>query len=233
MVLFSDDYSASNSVFQVVVADIRSSNSGDTIRKLGDLLDTGGCLILGSIDDVDDQSSSPKHSGGVLSRYFDRVPCVDNEASYPHIYKETRNKHQFAISYFSVWRKKTDQTKALCATSEAGDDVRDAVEYYENDKILNSYDLFHFGEGLLSVKNFPLRMAEVCLEACDKYKARLELALDAGAGPGRTAMELCNKFKQVCSNIVSLVIDGLFRFALMTTPMVLLRTCWPKPRQLG
>ena len=122
----------------------------------------------------------------VLSRYFDRVPCVDNEASYPHIYKETRNKHQFAISYFSVWRKKTDQTKALCATSEAGDDVRDAVEYYENDKILNSYDLFHFGEGLLSVKNFPLRMAEVCLEACDKYKARLELALDVGAGPGRT-----------------------------------------------
>ena len=181
------------------MADIRFSNSGDTIRKLGDLLENGGCLILGSIDDVDDQSSSAKHSGGVLSRYFDRVPCVNNEASYPHIYKETRNKHQFAISYFSVWRKKVDQTGSMSAASAAGDDFKDAVEYYENDKILNSYDMFHFGEGLLSVKNFPLRMAEVCLEACEKYSAKLNLALDAGAGPGRTALELCKKFKQVCT----------------------------------
>ena len=196
---FSDDYSASSGLFQVVVADIRFSNSGNTIRKLGDLLESGGCLILGSIDDVDDQSSSAKHSGGVLSRYFDRVPCVNNEASYPHIYKETRNKHQFAISYFSVWRKKTDQTGSMSAASAAGDEFKDAVEYYENDKILNSYDMFHFGEGLLSVKNFPLRMAEVCLEACEKYSAKLNLALDAGAGPGRTALELCKKFKQVCT----------------------------------
>ena len=41
------------------------------------------------------------------------------------------------------------------------------------------------------------------------------------------------KTREIPHYIVSLVIDGLFRFALMTTPMVLLRTCWPKPRQLG
>ncbi len=37
-----------------------------------------------------------------------------------------------------------------------------------------SYDRFHFGAGLLSVKNFPLRMAEVCIEACKKYNVDME-----------------------------------------------------------
>ena len=64
--------------------------------------------------------------------------------------------------------------------------------------------MFHFGEGLLSVQNFPLRMAEVCLEACDKYSANTDLALDAGSGPGRTALELCKKFKQVSTVLIDL-----------------------------
>ena len=34
-------------------------------------------------------------------------------------------------------------------------------KYYEDKGILTSYDQFHFGEGLLGVKNFPQRMAEV------------------------------------------------------------------------
>eukprot|EP00091_Calanus_sinicus_P001704 TRINITY_DN11722_c0_g1_i1.p1 TRINITY_DN11722_c0_g1~~TRINITY_DN11722_c0_g1_i1.p1 ORF type:complete len:158 (-),score=47.77 TRINITY_DN11722_c0_g1_i1:80-553(-) len=70
-------------------------------------------------------------------------------------------------------------------------------DYYEDQSILASYDIFHFGEGLLSVKNFPLRMSEVCVEACKKYRASFSLALDAGCGPGRTAMELCGAFGQV------------------------------------
>ena len=158
----SDDFFTSNTWFHVLVADIRCSNSGDTIRRLGDLLSSGGLLILGSVDDVDEDSDSGKHSGAVLSRYFDRVPCLNNEAAYPHIYKETRNKHQFAISHFSVWRKKPG-ILTLRAASAVEDEFKDAVEYYENDKILSSYDMFHFGEGLLSVKNFPLRMAEVII----------------------------------------------------------------------
>lgn len=31
------------------------------------------------------------------------------------------------------------------------------ADYYEDVDILVSYDRFHFGDGLLSVKNFPLR----------------------------------------------------------------------------
>ena len=35
------------------------------------------------------------------------------------------------------------------------------AQYYEDKSILTSYDRFHFGPGLLGVKNFPQRMAEV------------------------------------------------------------------------
>ena len=102
------------------------------------------------------------------------------------------------MSYFSVWKKKSGGSSQDGLSSGSQDDqVKDAVEYYENSNILTSYDIFHFGEGLLSVKNFPLRMAEVCLEMCHKYKTSFNTALDAGSGPGRTAIELCKEFKQV------------------------------------
>ena len=70
-------------------------------------------------------------------------------------------------------------------------------EYYEDKGILTSYDQFHFGAGLLGVKNFPLRMSEVCIEACRKYGTEMNGALDAGCGPGRTAVELCQAFDKV------------------------------------
>jgi len=71
------------------------------------------------------------------------------------------------------------------------------AEYYEDQDILTSYDQFHFGQGLLGIKNFPERMAEVCIEACKKFKTNFDVALEAGCGPGRTAMELCKAFKNV------------------------------------
>ena len=42
-------------------------------------------------------------------------------------------------------------------------------------------------------------MSEVCLEACRKFQSGLSLALDAGCGPGRTAIELCGQFTKVCA----------------------------------
>ena len=42
-------------------------------------------------------------------------------------------------------------------------------------------------------------MAEVCIEACRKFETNFDVALDAGCGPGRTAMELCKAFKNVSS----------------------------------
>ena len=34
------------------------------------------------------------------------------------------------------------------------------------------------------------------MEACRKYKTNFSLALDAGCGPGRTALELCAEFSK-------------------------------------
>ena len=187
--------------FQVVIADLRNKNTGEDIKCLNRLMEDDGLLILGSVDDIDEDQPAKQHSGAVLPVFFDRVPQTNNEAMFPHIYKETRNKHQFTISYFSVWKKKLsdeDSFSFYASGSLTGTAaVKDAVEYYENTNILTSYDIFHFGEGLLSVKNFPLRMSEVCIEACTKYKTDLNLALDAESGPGRTAMELCKVFSKV------------------------------------
>jgi len=40
-------------------------------------------------------------------------------------------------------------------------------------------------------------MAEVCLDSCSKHAVPLHSALDAGCGPGRTALELANHFRHV------------------------------------
>ena len=121
-------------------------------------MEPSSLLILGSIDDIDEQVTSNSHAGTELRRQFERIPLRDNEVLFPHIYQETLNKHQFAISFLSAWMKRAvGSMEGEKGKTEDEGKPRDAVEYYEDKNILNSYDLFHFGEGLFSVKNFPLR----------------------------------------------------------------------------
>ena len=165
------------------------------------ILDADGLLILGTVDNIEEQEGTAKnHSGSVLPVFFERVEVASTDVCFPHIYQETRNKHQFTISYFSAWRKKIEEAELASDYVSNINGVKNAVDYYEDSNILASYDIFHFGEGLLSVKNFPLRIAEVCLEACRKYNVNMNLALDAGSGPGRTALELCKDFKKASGN---------------------------------
>ena len=170
------------------------------------MLSSSGILVLGSIDDIDEDTNSSRQAGFELRKLFERIPLRDNEAVFPHIYAETRNKHQFAISYLSAWRKKPADSLEEEEKTETEAKPQDAVEYYEDKNILSSYDIFHFGEGLLSVKNFPLRMSEVCVEFCQKFNTRFDLALDAGSGPGRTAIELCAHFTKVSSTSQYLIV---------------------------
>ena len=166
------------------------------------ILDADGLLILGTVDNIEEQEGTAKnHSGSVLPVLFERVEVASTDVCFPHIYQETRNKHQFTISYFSAWRKKIEEAELASDYVSNINGVKNAVDYYEDSNILASYDIFHFGEGLLSVKNFPLRIAEVCLEACRKYNVNMNLALDAGSGPGRTALELCKDFKKASANL--------------------------------
>ena len=147
-----------NTKFNVVIADLRAKDSSDIIRKLSLLIEDSGILILGSIDDIDEGAATDIQAGSELRKKFERIPLRDNEALFPHIYQETVNKHQYAMSFLSAWRKRAvDSAEEERRDTEKDNKPRDAVEYYEDKNILNSYDLFHFGEGLLSVKNFPLR----------------------------------------------------------------------------
>jgi len=195
--------------YTVILTDFRYMDAAKEITLLASKLIEGGLLIMGGIEEVAGTGSSSgrsspirqAHNLSVLNRYFDEVPCDEALESYAHIYKETRNKHQYAVSNFTVWRKKMkikvdeNETDEDTETSTLRSDSTAA--YYEDQNILTSYDQFHFGHGLLGIRNFPERMAEVCIEACKKFKIQFGVALDAGCGPGRTAMELCKAFTKV------------------------------------
>ena len=195
--------------YNVIIIDFRSNDVGFELRHIGSKLQDGGILILGSINDMDRTTSTgrcspsiPNHTRIFLERWFEEIPCEDSVESYAHIYKETRNKHQYAISNFSVWRKKLggeniENDDSITLTQD-GETPMTTADYYEDNSILASYDKFHFGSGLLGVTNFPYKMAEVCVEACKRYGANLEKAMDAGCGPGGTALELCKSFTLVC-----------------------------------
>lgn len=185
--------------YDVIVADVRHKDGGTELNHIVKRLKDGGILLLGSIDDVDDNSFDEEHSNTILKTKFQKIDDAPTQR-FAHIYGETRNKHQYAISCFSAWRKlqskdTTDLSKFNVIPSSS--EVKSTTDYYEDSHILKSYDAFHFGDGLLSVKNFPLRMAEVIIEMCKKHNSPFNAALDAGCGPGRTAIELCKEFKQV------------------------------------
>jgi len=194
--------------YAIIVTDFRIKDAAAELKHLSTKLIEGGLLIMGSIEEVSGRStgrSSPtreRYSLSVLERYFDEEHSDEALESYAHIYKETRNKHQYAISNFSVWRKKSnaeiDEAELLFSSEgNSGPRPETTAQYYEDQDILTSYDQFHFGEGLLGIQNFPQKMAEVCIEACKKFNTNFNAALDAGCGPGRTAMELCKVFEKV------------------------------------
>jgi len=186
--------------YQVVVADFRQKDVAQELLHLSAKLLPGGLLLLGSIDEVfEGAERGPQHSLSILEKLFIRVQCEALE-SYPHIYRETRNKHQYAISHFSAWRKKgiSESVEITAEQEELLVHYSTTTEkYYEDKGILTSYDQFHFGEGLLGVKNFPQRMAEVCISLCREFQTPLAAALDAGCGPGGTALDLCKEFTKV------------------------------------
>jgi len=195
--------------YAIIVVDFRIKDAAQEIEHLASKLQERGLLIMGGIEDAAGNGSSSgrsspvrqAHNLSVLNKYFHEVPCDEALETYAHIYKETRNKHQYAVSNFSVWRKKMDSEVDEFETVEGTETVTlrpdTTAEYYEDKNILTSYDQFHFGHGLLGIRNFPERMAEVCIDACKRFKINFGVALDAGCGPGRTAMELCKAFTKV------------------------------------
>jgi len=194
--------------YNVIVADFRTTDIGYELKHIASKLVDGGLLILGSICEMDSVNSTGRCSPNIpgstkqfLNKWFEEIPCEDCLESYAHIYNETINKHQYAVSTFSVWRKKDinddiENDESMSPSSESEIPLTTA-DYYEDNDILTSYDRFHFGKGLLGVPNFPHKMAEVCVEACKKYGVKLEKAMDAGCGPGGTALELCSSFNLV------------------------------------
>lgn len=70
---------------------------------------------------------------------------------------ETLNKHEYAISNVSVWKKTQDS--AQIDTIAGSVNVKNEYSYsnmdYEDEDILKSYEVLHFGNGFQSVPNFP------------------------------------------------------------------------------
>jgi SAM-dependent methyltransferase len=159
--------------YDVIVADFRYKNSADHLSHIAKRLKPGGLLILGSIDDVNQEEQEPKHILKALRRNFEKIEHRSvTSKKFAHIYRQTRNKCQYAISNLSVWRKllmEKDMKLYDTPVEDLQEVAQSTADYYEDENILDSYDQFHFGEGLLSVKNFPLRMAEICISAAKRF----------------------------------------------------------------
>jgi len=188
--------------YQAIVVDFKYKDPVKEVLHLTEKLEDDGILILGSVDDLE----VPCVLKRVISSLYLPVTSDGSLQAWPHIVRETRNKHQYTITHFTVWRKREGVDIKRGLEAQAHQEEEDTVVpaqyydtevYYEDKDILRSYDEFHFGEGLLGVKNFPQRMAEVCIEFCQKYGTGKSLALDAGCGPGRTALELSKYFTNV------------------------------------
>merc|ERR1712168_1732040 len=93
--------------YKVIVADFRTNEAEKEIIHLASKLEEGGLLILGTIDIVNPNMGVTNPTLALLVRMFEPVACDGSLESYPHMSRETRNKHQYAISHFSVWKKKT------------------------------------------------------------------------------------------------------------------------------
>jgi hypothetical protein len=181
--------------YDVIVADCRYKEADEAIAHLLTKLKAGGMLVLGSIDEPQVAMQAAKQVNEQAFADVDNLEEIllsTESHRFGHIFHETVNKHQFAISYCSVWRKKGDsETKAdanmngspkqpspksSSPSSKTSAVVQQSTaQYYEDGDILRSYDRFHFHAGLLGVQNFPERMAQVCLEAC-----KIELISDPG-----------------------------------------------------
>jgi hypothetical protein len=178
--------------YDVVVADFRYKNSGDHVTHIARRLKPGGLFVLASIDDVDsvDGPVGSKHASYALNGRFVRIETVPGSPTrFAHMHTQTRNKCQYAISHLSVWRKLASQNQSVqlydVPVEASGEATQSTADYYEDDSILSSYDRFHFGAGFLSVENFPLRMSEICLEACKRFG----IGCEAGNSPHSV---LCN-----------------------------------------
>ena len=132
-------------------------------------------------------------------RLLPTISCKSHDCSYNCTASriETINKHQFMVSHVAAWKKSADVQAASAEVGKATDHTVTTYDYYEDKGILESYDKFHFGAGLLAQECFPVAIAQVCLAAAKKVGVSFDSAMDAGGGPGRSAFEFVKEFKHV------------------------------------
>lgn len=69
------------------------------------------------------------------------------------------------------------------------------TDLYETDALVSQYCEFHYGSEYFDVPNFPVALAEICLQLIDGR--RHERALDLGCAVGRSTLELTRGFEHV------------------------------------
>lgn len=79
---------------------------------------------------------------------------------------------------------------------ESEQSIKADNNYYESDKLMSEYLEFHFGKPYFDVANFPKKIAEIALNAC-QHLPKLTKALDIGCAVGRASFELSKKFDEV------------------------------------
>jgi len=120
---------------------------------------------------------------------------------FAHIARDTRRKLTFAVSEISTWRRGPQAFSPAPRSSELAavgvESAQESGPFYERPSTVEKYTRFHFGEEHFGMPIFPVRCAELCLQAARGNGTGRKRALEVGCGPGRLALELAASFREV------------------------------------
>ena len=199
------DYKAAgdalDSDYDFIVADFRYYKP--PLAEISARLKPDGILLVATMEENGGlDAETAKAFDRTKLALADNISCwysakEDNGANslFPHImavahfFQETINKHEFMVSNVSAWRKSGDVSGGSKEVGKEADYNVHQDDLYKDKGVLEAYDKFHFGPGLLAQECFPVAIAQVCIAACKKVGVTFDAAIDAGGGPGRSAFE--------------------------------------------
>jgi formylglycine-generating enzyme required for sulfatase activity/2-polyprenyl-3-methyl-5-hydroxy-6-metoxy-1,4-benzoquinol methylase len=185
--------------YDFAICDFRYRNAQAELQNIAKYVKPhGGRLVVASVDAREEKENV---RNVMAAEGLEEVSlALEDGAStcFAHLYQETANKHQYTQSRVTLWKKSATGASAGATSALAGErgsktnHSQHQDVYYEDKSIVDSYEEFHFGEKgcQLGVPVFPVAVAQFCKDMCAKFGVPTESALDAGCGPGRSAIEL-------------------------------------------